>query len=114
MKLISLVVTGKEQDFQLKCINCVNNVLSLETFKGLPTFENWYENKSTYFEKERLENVNANFINFFLAKITVAVAATFLYGEYMLTMTVNSNEKMENLSLLLTRQQIEILYCISI
>ena len=78
MKRISLVVTGKEHDFQSKCINCVNNVLSLETFKDLPTFENWYENKATYFEKERLENINANFINFFMAKITGVVAATFL------------------------------------
>ena len=40
MKLISLVVTGKEHDFQSKCVNCANNVLSLETFKDLPTFEN--------------------------------------------------------------------------
>ena len=52
MKLISLVVTGEEHDFHSKCVNCVNNVLSLETFKDLPTFENWYENKATYFEKE--------------------------------------------------------------
>ena len=41
MKLISLVVTEKEKDFELKCTNCTNNVLSLETFKDLPTFENW-------------------------------------------------------------------------
>ena len=110
MKLISLVVTGKEHDFQSKCANCVNNVLSLETFKGLPTFENWYENKATYFETESVENINANFIKFFVAKITGAVAATFIYGKYMPTLTVNSYEKMENLSVLLTRQQMEILY----
>ena len=110
MKLISLVVTGKKHDFQLKCSNCVNNVLSLETFKDLPTFENWYESRATYFEKESVLNINANFIKSFLAKITGAVAATFLYGEYMPTMTVNCNEKMENLAVLLTRQQMEILY----
>ena len=110
MKLISLVVTGKEHDFQSKCVNCVNNVLPLETFKDLPTFENWYENKATYFETESVENINANFIKFFVAKITGAVAATFIYGEYMPTLTVNSYEKMKNLSVLLTRQQMEILY----
>ena len=110
MKLISLVVTGKEHDFQSKCVNCANNVLSLETFKDLPTFENWYESRATYFEKEIVQSINANFIKSFLAKITGAVAATFLYGEYMPTMTVNCNEKMENLSVLLTRQQMEILY----
>ena len=110
MKLISLVVTGKDHDFQLKCTNCINNVLSLETFKDLPTFENWYENRATYFEKENMEKINANFIKSFLAKITGAVAATFIYGEYMPTMTVNSNEKIGNLSVLLTKQQMEILY----
>ena len=110
MKLISLVVTGKEYDFQSKCVNCVNNVLPLETFKDLPTFENWYENKATYFETESVENINANFIKFFVAKITGAVAATFIYGECMPTLTANSYEKMENLSVLLTRQQMEILY----
>ena len=110
MKLISLVVTGKEHDFKSKCTNCINNVLSLETFKDLPTFENWYENRAMYFEKESMENINARFINFFLAKITGAVAATFIYGEYMPAMTVDSNEKMENLSVLLARQQMEVLY----
>ena len=65
MKLISLVVTGKEHDFKSKCTNCINNVLSLETFKDLPTFENWYENRAMYFDKESMENINARFINFF-------------------------------------------------
>ena len=110
MKLISLVVTRKEHDFQSKCVNCVNNVLSLETFKDLPTFENWYGNRATYFETESVENMNVSFIKYFVAKITGAVAATFIYGEYMPTMTVNFNAKMENLSVLLTRQQLEILY----
>ena len=110
MKLISLVVTGKKHDFQLKCTNCVNNVLSLETFKDLPTFENWYENKATYFEKESVQRINADFIKSFLAKITGAVAAAFIYGEYMPTMTVSPNKKIENLSVLLTRPQMEILY----
>ena len=45
-----------------------------------------------------------------MAKIAGAVAATFIYDKYMPTMTVNSNEKIENLSVLLTRQQMEILY----
>ena len=103
MKLISLVVTGKEHDFQSKCVNCINNVLSLKTFKDLPTFENWYQNKASYFEKESVENTSTDFIKFFLAKITGAVAATFIYDEYMPTKTVNSNEKIENLSVPLTR-----------
>ena len=38
-----------------------------------------------------------------MAKTTGALAATFIYDEYMPTMTVNSNEKIENFSVLLTR-----------
>ena len=38
------------------------------------------------------------------------MAATFIYGEYMPTMTVNSAQKIENLSVLLTQQKMEILY----
>ena len=110
IKLISLVVTGKEHEFQLKCVNCVNNVLSLETLKDLPTFENWYENKATYFEKETVQNITVSFIKLFLAKITGTVAAAFIYGEYVPTLTVSSEEKMQNLSVLLTRQQMDILY----
>ena len=110
IKLVSLVVTGKEHDFQSKCVNCINNVLSQAIFKDLPTFENWYENKVTYFGKEEVQNINADFIKFFLAKITGTVAATFIYGQCMPTMTKNPNHKMETLSVLLTRQQMEILY----
>ena len=110
IKLVSLVVTGKEHDFQSKCVNCINNVLSQAIFKDLPTFENWYENKVTYFGKEEVQNINADFIKFFLAKITRTVAATFIYGQCMPTMTKNPNHKMETLSVLLTRQQMEILY----
>ena len=41
LKLISLVVTDQAHGFELKCSNCMNNVLSLEEFKDLATFENW-------------------------------------------------------------------------
>ena len=109
-KLISLVVTGKEHDFKSKCTDCANNALSLETFKDLPTFENWYENRTKYFGNESVENISADLIKVFLAKITGAVTGTFIYGEYMPTMTVCPNEKMEKSSVLLTRQQLETLY----
>ena len=40
LKLISLVVTDQAPGFELKCSNCMNNVLSLEEFKDLATFQN--------------------------------------------------------------------------
>ena len=108
MKLISLVVTDKEHDFEIKCLNCINNVVSLEILKDPTMFEIWWEEKATYFEKETVENINSGFINSFLAKVSGAVAAAFIYGKYIPTMTYKSDEQIENLAVLLTREQMEL------
>ena len=110
MKLISLVVTNNEDDLKLQCPQCINNVLSLETFKDPAIFENWWEDKSLHFEKETVENINSNFINSFLAKVTGTVASTLIYGKYIPTLTEKPDEQMENLAVLLTREQMEIFY----
>ena len=110
LKLISLVVTDKAHDVKLTCPTCINNVLSMEEFKDVSAFENWFEERATYFETESLENINCNFIKSFLAKITGTVAATFIYGKHIPTMIDRSNEKMTNLAVLLTRKQMKILH----
>ena len=111
MKLISLVVTDKEDDLdKLQCPDCTNNVLSMDIFKDTVIFENWWEDKSLHFDRETMENINSNFINSFLAKITGTAASTFIYGKYIPTMTEKSDEQMENLAVLLTREQMEIVY----
>ena len=110
LKFISLVVADKTHGFELKCPNCINNVLSLKEFKDLSTFEKWWQVRTKYFEKERVKNINPDFIKNFLAKVTGIVAATFIYGEYIPTMTDKSDEKMANLTVLLTREQMEIFY----
>ena len=110
MKLVSLVVTDKEDDIELECLNCINNVLSLETLKNLTTFENWWEDKTAYYETETLENINPEFIYSFLAKITGIVAATFIYGKYIPTMTDKPDQQIANLEVLLTPEQMEIVY----
>ena len=46
----------------------------------------------------------------FLAKVTGTVAATSIFGEHIPTLTDKSDEKMENLRVLLTREQMEIFY----
>ena len=91
MKLISLIVTDKSQNFKLKCRDCKNNVLSLEEFKDFHTFENCWEERATYFEKERKGNIDHGFIKTFLAKITGTAAATLIYGEYIPTFDSTSN-----------------------
>ena len=110
LKLISLVVTDQAPGFELKCSNCMNNVLSLEEFKDLATFENWWQVRTMYFEKESAKNINPDFMKNFLAKVTGTVAATFIFGEHIPTLTDKSDEKMENLRVLLTREQMEIVY----
>ena len=110
LKLISLVVADKAHGFELKCSNCINNVLSLEEIKELTTFENWWEVRTMYFEKESVKRITPDFIKQFLAKITGTVAATFIYGKYIPTLTDKSDEKMENLTVLLTREQMEVVY----
>ena len=65
---------------------------------------------ATYFEKECIENITADFIKYFLAKITVIVAITFICDKCMPTMTENSLERMKNLPVLLPQQQMEILH----
>ena len=110
MKLISAVVTDKENALKLKCANCINNVLSLDTFKDLRTFEKFWDEKSMYFGKESVDHVNADFIKKILVKITGTVAATLIYGKYIPTMTEKCDEKMVNVAVLLTREQLEIFY----
>ena len=63
-----------------------------------------------YFQKESAKNINPDFIKNFLAKVTGTVAATFIFGEYMPTLTDKSDEKMANLTVLLKREQMEIFY----
>ena len=110
VKLISIVVTDKEHTPELKCRDCINNVLSLENVKDLHLFEYWLNKRETYFEKIRVGNINVDFIKTFLAKITGTVAATFIYRKLIPTMTDDCNEQMENLVVLMTRKQMEILY----
>ena len=110
LKLISLVVADKAHGFELKCSDCINHVLSLEEIKELPTFENWYEDRTKHFEKESVKRINPDFIKHFLAKITGTVAATFIYGKSIPTLTPESDEKMENLTVLLTQEQMEVVY----
>ena len=109
MKLISLVVTDKEHNLESICPDCINsNVIPLETFKDADTFNNWCEAKASYFEIGTIEKINTNFVKSFSAKITGTMAATFIYGKYVPTMTKNPVKRMISSKVLLTRKQMEI------
>ena len=85
-------------------------MLSLDEFKDLPAFENWWKERETYFEKVSIKDINPDFIKSFSAKITGTVAATFIYGKHIPTLTDKYDEQMINLAVLLTREQIDIVY----
>ena len=85
-------------------------MLSLDEFKDLPAFENWWKERETYFEKVSIKDINPDFIKSFSAKITGTVAATFIYGKHIPTLTDKYDEQMIKLAVLLTREQMDIVY----
>ena len=85
-------------------------MLSLDEFKDLPAFENWWKERETYFEKVSIKDINPDFIKSFSAKITGTVAATFIYGKHIPTLTDKYDEQMINLAVLLTREKMDIVY----
>ena len=85
-------------------------MLSLDEFKDLPAFENWWKERETYFEKVSIKDINPDLIKSFSAKITGTVAATFIYGKHIPTLTDKYDEQMINLAVLLTREQMDIVY----
>ena len=110
LNIIPLVVTDNFHEVRLECSACINNVLSLKEFKDLPTFEKWWKERETYFEKVSLKNITPDFIKKFSAKMAGTVAATFIYGKHVPTLTDKSDEQMANVTVLLTREQMEIVY----
>ena len=104
------MVTDKAHGIKLECPDCKNNVLSLDEFKDLPAFENWWKERETYFEKVSIKDINPDFIKSFSAKITGTVAATFIYGKHIPTLTDKYDEQMTNVAVLLTREQMDIVY----
>ena len=82
LKIISLMVTDNFHEVRLECPDCINNVLSLEEFKDLPTFEKWWKEREAYFEKVSLKNITSDFIKKFSAKIAGTVPHSFTVNTY--------------------------------
>ena len=72
--------------------------------------KNFGKRKLRILQKESVDHINADFIKIFLAKITGSVAATFIYGKSIPTITDKRDEQMASVVVLLTREQMEILY----
>ena len=110
LKLISLVVIDKARDYTSECCDCINNVFLSEELEDITKFENVWEERATHYQKENVENINPDFIKSFLAAITGTIAATFIYGKFLPTLTDKSDEQITNLKVLLTKEQMEIIY----
>ena len=81
-------------------------------WKNLKTFPHSKSGgkREKHFEKVSLKNIAPDFIKKFSAKITGTVAATFIYGKHVPTLTDKSDEQMAHVTVLLTPEQMEIVY----
>ena len=103
VKLIPLVVSdGKPK---VDCDECLNHVLSESKFKSFASL--W---KKKYFQTKTEGKFKKDFSNYFLAKATSLMAATHIYYDCIPKFTSRTCEEMNNLAVLLTREQLEIFY----
>ena len=103
VKLIPLVVSdGKPK---VDCDKCLNHVLSESKFKSFQAL--W---KKKYFQIKSEGKFKKEFNNGFLVKATSLMAATYIYYDCIPKFTSRTCEEMDNLAVLLTREQMEIFY----
>ena len=105
VKLIPLVVSdGKPK---VDCDECLNHVLSESKFKPFASL--W---KKKYFQTKPEGKFKKDFSNDFLVKATSLMAATYIKKPHdcIPKFTSRTCEEMNNLAVLLTREQLEIFY----
>ena len=105
IKLIPLLVTDKIIKDELKCQQCIHFFISVNDFDNV---SNWWNKKVEYFEIKSKENANEVFSVAFLAKLIGFMAATRICN-FMPTFSKDSYKQMEEASLLLTREQQDII-----
>lgn len=103
IKLIPLLVTDKV--IELKCEQCMEFFISVNDFDDV---NNWWNKKVEYFQIKSKDNANEVFSTAFLAKLIGFMAATRICN-YMPTFSKDSYKQMEEASLLLTREQQDII-----
>ena len=103
IKLIPLLVTDKV--IELKCEQCMEFFISVNDFDDV---NNWWNKKVEYFQIKSKDNANEVFSTAFLAKLIGFMAATRVCN-CMPTFSKDSYKQMEEASLLLTREQQDII-----
>ena len=103
VKLIPLIVSDGK--FNIDCDKCLNHVLSDKKFETFVSLR-----KTEYFQNESEGKTKKKFSKDFLAKATSLMAATYIYHDCIPKFTSKACKEMDNLAVLLTREQMKILY----
>ena len=110
IKVIPLVVTDQNvNEGNLDCLECMGHVLSEEEFKNIHNFNTWLINTHA---TGRKININETLSKTFLAKITGVLSVALLHRDCtpMFTDEHNLHLHMEQLTVLLTPEQLDVYY----
>ena len=105
IKVIPLVVTDEES----KCTDCRSYLIPREEIEHIDLFTTWYEQKSVDFDVRFAVYFDENKTNEILAKIISCMGATKVH-DLLPAFTTEEEKQMEEALLLLTPEQIDILY----
>ena len=105
IKVIPLIVTDKES----KCTDCRSNLILREEIENIDLFISWYEQKSVDFDIKFKDNFEESKTIEILAKIVSCMGATKVHGS-LPAFTTEEEKQMDEALLLLTPEQIHILY----
>ena len=108
VKVISLLASNEAPNRHLKCDDCQNCIVSLETLESDELFEKWFHNHAAVFNADIDDIVEANIIKA-SANIIGCIAAA-PYFDDLPTFTNAQNEQMKHLLVLLTPAQQSVLY----
>ena len=103
VKLIPLVVSDGKPKVDLE--KCLNHMLSESELKAFASL--WGKR---YFQIRSEGRVKKDFRKEFLAKSISLMAVTYIYRNFIRKFTSKTFEEMESLAVLLTREQMEIVY----
>ena len=108
VKVISLLASNETANGNLKCDDCQNCLVSLETLESDKLFQNWFDNRASVFNAD-MENIVATNIIAASANIIGCIAAA-PYFDDIPTFTNVQNEQMKHLLVILTPAQQRVLY----
>ena len=108
VKVISLLASNETANGNLKCDDCQNCLVSLETLESDKLFQNWFDNHASVFNAD-IENIVATNIIAASANIIGCLAAA-PYFDDLPTFTNVQNEQMKHLLVILTPAQQSVLY----